>query len=220
MSPGSKSFVAVCPAGLITVVRTRPFSTNAHSAAVACQCNSRITPGSSCIETPAIPFEIGNCSTVTSLPKLFPRTLPFDFSSSNLNAGNSFPDNTGSGTLFRKLLSPINPLSLKRFGYDDQANPDFLPTALPIAESIAASAHNSFDEAAVDCAALLPELRSGRGSLRRNAKASVRGDAPLWRRDSQPAERVGSATGRTGPSNPGRFENYYCRQPDTTPTLR
>jgi hypothetical protein len=35
----------------------------------------------------------------------------------------------------------------------------------------------------------------------------------------QSAERVGSATGETG-SNPGRFENYYCRQSDTTPTLR
>src|ERR1043166_3325283 len=95
MSPGSKSLVSVCPAGLITVVRTRPFKTNAHSAAVACQCNSRITPGSSCIDTPAIPFEIGSCSTVTSLPKLLPRTFPFDFSNSNLKIGNSFPDSSG-----------------------------------------------------------------------------------------------------------------------------
>ena len=36
----------------------------------------------------------------------------------------------------------------------------------------------------------------------------------------QSAKRVGSTTGEAGPSNPGRFENHYCRQPDTTPTLR
>ena len=52
----------------MTVVRTRPSITNAHSAAVACQCSSRMAPGSSFIETPAIPLEIGNCSTVASLP--------------------------------------------------------------------------------------------------------------------------------------------------------
>src|SRR5438552_7868961 len=69
-----------------------------------------MTPGSSCIDTPAIPFEIGSCSTVTSFPKLFPRTFPFDFSNSNLNVGNSFPDNNGSGRLFRKLLSLITRL--------------------------------------------------------------------------------------------------------------
>jgi hypothetical protein len=34
-----------------------------HSAAVACQCSSRMVPGSSRIETSAIPFEIGNCLT-------------------------------------------------------------------------------------------------------------------------------------------------------------
>ncbi len=52
----------------MTVVRTRPSMTNAHSAAVACQCSSRIAPGSSFIETPAIPLEIGSCLTVASLP--------------------------------------------------------------------------------------------------------------------------------------------------------
>jgi hypothetical protein len=56
-----------------------------------------------------------HCSTVASLPKLSPRTFPFDFSSSNLNVGNSFPD-SGSGTLFRKLLSPINPFSYSDSG--------------------------------------------------------------------------------------------------------
>ncbi len=36
----------------------------------------------------------------------------------------------------------------------------------------------------------------------------------------QSAKRVGSTTGETGPSNPGRFENHNYRQTDTTPTLR
>jgi porin len=42
----------------------------------------------------------------------------------------------------------------------------------------------------------------------------------IWRRTRQVAERVGSATRETGSSNSGRFENYYCRQSDTTPALR
>ena len=50
------------------MVRTRPLSTKAHSAAVACQCSSRMAPGSSRIDTPAMPLEIGNCRTVASLP--------------------------------------------------------------------------------------------------------------------------------------------------------
>ena len=52
----------------MTVVRTRPSVTKAHSAAVACQCNSRIAPGSIFIDTPAMPLDIGNCVTVASLP--------------------------------------------------------------------------------------------------------------------------------------------------------
>ena len=56
--------------------------------------------------------------------------------------------------------------------------------------------------------------------MRRNAKASVRSDAQLWRWTRQSAERVGSAMGEIGPSNPGRFENYYCRQADPTPAPR
>ena len=67
-SPGSKSLVSELPCGSITVVRTCPLWTNAHSAAVACQCNSRMAPGSIFIDTPAMPLEIGNCSTVASLP--------------------------------------------------------------------------------------------------------------------------------------------------------
>ena len=37
------------PCGSMTVVRTCPSMTNAHSAAVACQCSSRMAPGSSFI---------------------------------------------------------------------------------------------------------------------------------------------------------------------------
>src|ERR1700733_2374969 len=105
-SPGSKSLVSAKPSGSITVVRTRPLSTKAHSAAVACQCSSRMAPGSSFIDTPAMPLEIGNCSTVASLPKLLPMTLPSDFSRANLNVGSSCPDKSGSGTLLEKLVSP------------------------------------------------------------------------------------------------------------------
>src|SRR5262245_41491684 len=105
-SPGSKSLVSDAPCGSITVVRTRPSSTSAHSAAVACQCSSRIAPGSSFIETPAIPLEIGSWVTVASLPKLLPITLPCDFSSANLKVGSSFSESWGSGTLFMKDGSP------------------------------------------------------------------------------------------------------------------
>ena len=68
MSPGSKSLVSEQPCGSMTVVRTAPSVTKAHSAAVACQCSSRITPGSMRIDTPARPLEIGSCATVASLP--------------------------------------------------------------------------------------------------------------------------------------------------------
>ena len=78
-SPGSKSLVSAKPLGSITVVRTRPSSTNAHSAAVACQCNSRIAPGSSFIDTPAIPFEIGNCVDGGLLAEAVADDLAFGF---------------------------------------------------------------------------------------------------------------------------------------------
>ena len=117
-SPGPKSFVSALPCGSMTVVRTRPSITNAHSAAVACQCSSRMAPGSSFIETPAIPLEIGNCSTVASLPKLPPMTLPSDFSSANLNVGSSLPESKGSGTLFlngkSSSAAAFNPTRLAR----------------------------------------------------------------------------------------------------------
>ena len=66
MSPSSKVSVAAWPFGEITVVRTLPFTTNAHSAAIACQCSSRMPPGFRRIETPAMLFDTGNSSTVAS----------------------------------------------------------------------------------------------------------------------------------------------------------
>src|SRR6185437_6666880 len=109
-SPGSKSLISELPDGSSTVVRTRPSSTKAHSAAVACQCNSRVTPGSSRIDTPAMPLEIGNWVTVASLPKLPPLTLPLDCSRANLKVGNSGPDSSGSGTLFLNGKSATLPV--------------------------------------------------------------------------------------------------------------
>src|SRR5580765_530779 len=52
----------------------------------------------------------GNCSTVASLPKLPPTTLPCDCSRENLNVGSSSPERIGSGTLFLKgklVTSPV-----------------------------------------------------------------------------------------------------------------
>jgi hypothetical protein len=57
-----------------------------------------------------MPLEIGNCSTVASLPKLPPMTLPWDCSKANLNVGSSFPDKSGSGTLFLKGKSVMLPV--------------------------------------------------------------------------------------------------------------
>ncbi len=64
-----------------------------------------MTPGSRRIETPAIPLEIGNCTTVASLPKLPPIARPSDFSSANLKVGKSLPESNGSGRLFLKAKS-------------------------------------------------------------------------------------------------------------------
>src|SRR5260370_34273164 len=65
-----------------------------------------MAPGSSAIDTPASPLEIGNSSTVASLAVLAPITFAFDFSRANLNVGSSLPARSGSGTLFMKLGSP------------------------------------------------------------------------------------------------------------------
>jgi hypothetical protein len=58
------------------------------------------------METPAIPLEIGNCSTVASRAVFLPMTLALDFSRENLKVGSSFWESSGSGTLFMKLGSP------------------------------------------------------------------------------------------------------------------
>src|SRR5215831_17078704 len=67
-----------------------------------------MAPGSSRMETPAMPFEIGSCLTVASFPELWPMTFPSDFSRANLNVGSSSPERAGSGTLFMKLGSPAS----------------------------------------------------------------------------------------------------------------
>ncbi len=78
-SPGSKSFTSEVPSGPITVVRTRPLTTKAHSAAMACQCSSRMPPGLSRIDTPARPLETGSSLMVACLAEppsvLCPRGL-------------------------------------------------------------------------------------------------------------------------------------------------
>src|SRR5437016_2616298 len=121
-SPGSKSLVSDCPLGWMTVVRTRPLSTKAHSAAVACQWSSRMAPGSSPMDTPEIPLEIGNCSTVASFAVLLPMALPFDFSRANLKVGSSFPDRSGPVEGGRKVIraSRMRPQS-KPDTYDQHA---------------------------------------------------------------------------------------------------
>src|SRR5437588_9524613 len=60
------------------------------------------------MDTPAIPLEIGSCSTVASRAKLRPTTFAFDFSRANLKVGSSLPETRGSGTLFMKLGSPAS----------------------------------------------------------------------------------------------------------------
>src|SRR5438105_4960711 len=107
-SPVSKSLVSEYPPGAMTVVRTRPLSTNAHSAAVACQWSSRMLPGARPMDTPAIPLEMGNSSTVASRAVFLPITFGLDFSRAYLKVGSSLPASTGSGTLFMKLGSPAS----------------------------------------------------------------------------------------------------------------
>ena len=88
-SPGSKSLISEVPSGPITVVRTRPLMTNAHSAAMACQCSSRIPPGFKRIETPASPLEIGSSLTVACLAEPPSVTCPLFCSMANRKVGSS-----------------------------------------------------------------------------------------------------------------------------------
>ena len=67
-SPGSKSFVSASPCGSMTVVRTRPSSHERPLGGGGVPVQLAHGSGSSFMETPAIPLEIGNCSTVASLP--------------------------------------------------------------------------------------------------------------------------------------------------------
>jgi len=81
-SPGPKSLVSEVPSGAMTVVRTRPVTTNAHSAALACQCSSRMPPGLRRIDTPAMPVEMGSCRTVACRAEPPSVTWPGSLSSS------------------------------------------------------------------------------------------------------------------------------------------
>src|SRR5256886_9044079 len=93
MSPASKISVAGSPFGAITVVITVPFNISAHSAAIACQCNSRIPPGFNLMETPAICCEAGNSATAASFADPASPTHPRVASKSNLKSaiGSCFP---------------------------------------------------------------------------------------------------------------------------------
>src|SRR5439155_23725119 len=66
---------------------------------------------------------MGSCSTVASLPKLFPATLPLDFSSSNLKLGNSFFGKQGIRHIILKTEFAHTHDLLKRFARIDQVNP-------------------------------------------------------------------------------------------------
>ena len=76
----------------MTVVRVRPSITNAHSAAVACQCSSRMAPGSSVIETPGDPLGDrqlldGRLLAVAAADHLALRLLQLEFERRQLLAG-------------------------------------------------------------------------------------------------------------------------------------
>src|SRR5229473_736536 len=88
ISPGPKMSVAGWPFGDITVVSTVPVMTKAHSAAMACQCSSRMAPGFRRMETPAMLCEAGNSATVASFADPASPTHPLLVPSrSNLKSG-------------------------------------------------------------------------------------------------------------------------------------
>src|SRR5262249_24060537 len=60
--------------------------------------------GSSVMETPAMPLDMGSCLTVASRAELPPRTFPSDSSRSNRKVGSSLPSSKGSGL----LMAPIS----------------------------------------------------------------------------------------------------------------
>jgi len=90
MSPGSKSFVSVCPAAVDHGGAHASFQDERHSAAVALPVklshHTRLKVSSIRQRSPS------RLAIVRQLffSKLFPRTFPFDFSNSNLKVGNSF----------------------------------------------------------------------------------------------------------------------------------
>ena len=83
-----KMSVAASPLGEITVPITLPSMTNAHSAAMACQCSSRMPPGLRRMDTPAMCSEMGNSVIVASKAEpASPIQRPELFSTLNLNGG-------------------------------------------------------------------------------------------------------------------------------------
>src|SRR5580698_10515897 len=103
MSPGPKSEISASPDGAITVTRQRPETTYAHSAAIACQCNSRNAPGCKRIETAAKLVDTGNWSTVCCLAVLAAPLHPFAFSRSNLKLGRSLM----LGAILHRAAKPL-----------------------------------------------------------------------------------------------------------------
>src|SRR5262245_13443878 len=172
-SPGSNPLVSLWPPGARTVVRTRPLVTNAHSAAVACQCSSRMTPGCSPMDTPAIPLEIGNCSTVASLAVPLLSAFPLDFSRANLNVGSFLPETRGSGTLFMKLGSPASAWrALVRAAVTPAAN-----AAVPLRKSRRWSSDMGAPEERTipgDCGERLPRGSVAAGSGRHDRRLVLR----------------------------------------------
>src|SRR6185437_2368110 len=83
-SPGAKSADSAWPLGAITVARTLPAITYAHSAATACQCSSRKPPGFNRMETPAMLSDMGNSSTLASLAEPPGPNQPLELSMSYL----------------------------------------------------------------------------------------------------------------------------------------
>jgi len=99
------------PAGIDHGVAHRPFSHNAHSGSRCVPVQLAHHARFKLLETPAIPSRSAVVRQFTSFAKTVPENFPVHFSSSNLNAGNSYPRQQRIWNVFRKLLSPINPLS-------------------------------------------------------------------------------------------------------------
>src|SRR5580704_1178376 len=110
-SPGPKLLTSLRPSGSNVVVWHRPVSTNAHSAASACQCNSRIAPGCRRIDTPARPSATGICLTVDSfaVPAAYTRPVcdSIGYRKDGSGSGGSPSSLAGPAGLARRAPSAI-----------------------------------------------------------------------------------------------------------------